>query len=198
VIPFITEEIWQRIAPLAGKQGDSIMLQPYPQPDASKQDAGVATDIEWLKGVILAIRNTRGEMNISPAKQIPVLLRGNNPQDKRRMDDTRQFLISLAKLETLTWLEEGEPPMSATQLVGDMEVMVPMAGLIDKDAELKRLDKELERLQKEVARLEGKLGNEKFTAKAPAEVVEKEKQKLSEALSSAERLTEQRSAIEAM
>ena len=198
IMPFITEEIWQRIAPLAGKQGDSIMLQPYPQPDASKQDAGVAADIEWLKGVILAVRNTRGEMNISPAKQIPVLLRSKNPEDRRRMDDNRQFLISLAKLETLSWFDDGEPPMSATQLVGDMEVMVPMAGLIDKDAELKRLDKELERLQKEVARLEGKLGNEKFTAKAPADVVEKEKQKLSEALGSKGRLTEQRSAIEAM
>jgi valyl-tRNA synthetase len=198
IMPFITEEIWQRIAPLAGKQGDSIMLQPYPQPDSEKQDDEVTADIEWLKGVILAVRNTRGEMNISPAKQIPVLLRSKNPDDKRRMDDNRQFLMSLAKLETLDWFEQGEPPMSATQLVSDMEVMVPMAGLIDKDAELKRLDKELERLQKEVARLEGKLGNEKFTAKAPADVVEKEKQKLSEATGNVERLTEQRSAIEAM
>jgi len=198
IMPFITEEIWQRIAPLAGKQGDSIMLQPYPQPDSGKQDDEVTADIEWLKGVILAVRNTRGEMNISPAKQIPVLLRSKNPDDKRRMDENRQFLMSLAKLETLDWFDQGEPPMSATQLVGDMEVMVPMAGLIDKDAELKRLDKELERLQKEVARLEGKLGNEKFTAKAPADVVEKEKQKLSEAIGNVERLTEQRSAIEAM
>jgi valyl-tRNA synthetase len=198
IMPFITEEIWQRIAPLAGKQGDSIMLQPYPQPDSGKQDDEVTADIEWLKGVILAVRNTRGEMNISPAKQIPVLLRSKNPDDRRRMDDNRQFLTSLAKLETLEWFEQGEPPMSATQLVGDMEVMVPMAGLIDKDAELKRLDKELERLQKEVARLEGKLGNEKFTAKAPADVVEKEKQKLFEATGNVDRLMEQRSAIEAM
>ncbi|MDI9246865.1 valine--tRNA ligase [Marinobacter sp. CHS3-4] len=198
IMPYITEEIWQKIGPLAGKQGDSIMLQPYPQPDSRKQDDAVAADIEWLKGVIVAVRNIRGEMNISPAKQIPVLLRGQSAEDKRRMDDNRQFLISLAKLETLTWFDEGEAPMCATQLVGDMEVMVPMAGLIDKDAELKRLDKELERLQKEVARLEGKLGNEKFTAKAPADVVEKEKQKLAEAQSSASRLTDQRSAIEAM
>jgi valyl-tRNA synthetase len=198
IMPFITEEIWQRVAPLAGKEGDSIMLQPYPQPDPSKQDADITADIEWLKGVILAVRNTRGEMNISPAKQIPVLLRSRNSDDRRRMDDNRQFLMSLAKLETLDWLDQGAPPMSATQMVGDMEVMVPMAGLIDKDAELKRLDRELERLQKEAGRLEGKLGNEKFTAKAPADVVEKEKQKLSEVLSSKTRLAEQRSAIEAM
>ncbi len=198
MMPFITEEIWQRIAPLAGKSGDSIMLQPFPQPDANKQDSAVAADIEWLKGVIVAVRNIRGEMNISPAKAIPVLLRGKNPDDKRRLDENRQFLSSLARLDSLEWFTEGEAPMSATQLVGEMEVLVPMAGLIDKDAELKRLDKELERLQKEVGRLEGKLGNEKFTAKAPAEVVEKEKEKLSDAQGSMSRLSEQRAAIEAM
>ncbi|MDX1818671.1 MAG: class I tRNA ligase family protein, partial [Marinobacter sp.] len=198
MMPFITEEIWQRIAPLAGKSGDSIMLQAFPQPDESKQDDAVAADIEWLKGVIVAVRNIRGEMNISPARQIPVLLKGNRDEDRRRMDDNRQFLISLAKLESLEWFDGDKAPMSATQLVGEMEVLVPMAGLIDKDAELKRLDKELDRLQKEIGRLEGKLGNEKFTAKAPAEVVEKEKEKLRDAQSSLQRLSNQRSEIEAM
>ncbi|MDX1757469.1 MAG: valine--tRNA ligase [Marinobacter sp.] len=198
IMPFITEEIWQRIAPLAGKQGDSIMLQPYPQADHSRQDEAVAADIEWLKGVIVAVRNIRGEMNISPAKRIPVLLRGTSSEDQRRMDDNRQFLISLAKLESLEWFTGGEAPMSATQLVGEMEVLVPMAGLIDKAAELARLDKELERLRKEIGRLEGKLGNEKFTAKAPADVVEKEKEKLRDAQGSQSRLSEQRKAIKAM
>jgi len=198
MMPFITEEIWQRIAPLAGKGGDSIMLQPFPVPDTSKQNADVAKDIEWLKGVIVAVRNIRGEMNISPARQIPVLLRGNDGEDQRRMDQNRQFLMSLAKLEKLEWFEGDKAPMSATQLVGEMEVLVPMAGLIDKDAELKRLDKELERLDKEISRLEGKLGNEKFTAKAPAEVVEKEKEKLRDAQGSQKRLGEQRAEIEAM
>ena len=198
IMPFITEEIWQRIAPLAGKEGDSIMLQPFPQPDASKQDAAVAADIEWLKGVIVAVRNIRGEMNISPAKQIPVLLKGTSAEDQRRMDDNRTFLMSLAKLEKLEWFEGDKAPMSATQLVGEMEVLVPMAGLIDKDAELKRLDKELERLNKEISRVEGKLNNEKFTAKAPAEVVEKEREKLREAQGSLERLSSQRADIEAM
>ncbi|SFR41235.1 valyl-tRNA synthetase [Marinobacter daqiaonensis] len=198
MMPFITEEIWQRIAPLAGKTGDSIMLQPFPQPDTSKQDAAVARDIEWLKGVIEAVRNIRGEMNISPARQIPVLLRGTDADDTRRMEDYRQFLMSLAKLEKLEWFEGDRAPMSATQLVGEMEVLVPMAGLIDKEAELKRLDKELDRLQKEIGRLEGKLGNEKFTAKAPPEVVEKEQEKLRDAQGSQKRLSEQRAEIEAM
>jgi len=156
IMPFITEEIWQRIAPLAGKSGDSIMLQPYPQADSRTPDASVSADIEWLKGVIVAVRNIRGEMNISPAKKIPVLLRGKDMEDKRRMEDNRQFLLSLAKLESLDWFEDAKSPMSATQLVGEMEVLVPMAGLIDKDAELKRLDKELERLNKEIGRLQGK------------------------------------------
>ncbi|MDV2080468.1 valine--tRNA ligase [Marinobacter xestospongiae] len=198
IMPFITEEIWQRIAPLAGKQGDSIMLQPYPQPDSSRKDESLTADIEWLKGVIIAVRNIRGEMNISPAKRIPVLLRGSSADDQRRMNDNRQFLISLAKLESLDWFDGAEAPMSATQLVGEMEVLVPMAGLIDKAAELARLDKELERLNKEIGRLEGKLGNEKFTAKAPAEVVEKEQEKLRDAQGSLTRLSDQRKAIEAM
>ncbi|MCL1476872.1 valine--tRNA ligase [Marinobacter sp. M3C] len=198
IMPFITEEIWQRIAPLAGKSGDSIMLQPFPQADNSRQDDQAVTDIEWLKGVIVAVRNIRGEMNISPAKKIPILFRGNSAEGQRRMHENRQFLSSLAKLESLEWFEGDKAPMSATQLVGDMEVLVPMAGLIDKDAELKRLDKELERLGKEIGRLEGKLGNEKFTAKAPAEVVAKEQEKLTEFQSNLARLQRQRADIEAM
>lgn len=198
IMPFITEEIWQRIAPLAGKSGDSIMLQPFPQADNSRQDDQAVTDIEWLKGVIVAVRNIRGEMNISPAKKIPILFRGNSAEGQRRMHENRQFLSSLAKLESLEWFEGDKAPMSATQLVGDMEVLVPMAGLIDKDAELKRLDKELERLGKEIGRLEGKLGNEKFTAKAPAEVVAKEQEKLAEFQSNLARLQQQRADIEAM
>jgi len=198
IMPFITEEIWQRIAPLAGKSGDSIMLQPFPQADDSKRDDQAVSDIEWLKGVIVAVRNIRGEMNISPARKIPVLFRGNSAEGQRRMNENRQFLSSLAKLESLDWFEGDNAPMSATQLVGDMEVLVPMAGLIDKDAELKRLDKELERLLKEIGRLEGKLNNEKFTAKAPVEVVEKEKEKLAEVQGNLNRLNQQRADIEAM
>ncbi|WP_404363429.1 valine--tRNA ligase [Marinobacter sp.] len=198
IMPFITEEIWQRIAPLAGQQGDSIMLQPYPVPDKSREDPSAARDIEWVKGVIEAVRNIRGEMNISPAKKIPVFLRGGTEDDQRRLKENHQFLSSLAKLESLSWLGDEEAPMSATQLVGDMEVLVPMAGLIDRDAEIARLNKELERLDREIARLEGKLGNEKFTARAPADVVEKEKAKLQDAQGSRERLKGQREAIEAM
>ncbi|BES71836.1 hypothetical protein RE428_28540 [Marinobacter nanhaiticus D15-8W] len=173
------------------------MLQPYPVTEDSKIDAAAEADIEWLKGAIIAVRNIRGEMNISPAKQIPALLRGP-ASDRERMDKNRSFLVSLAKLESLEWLGDDEAPMSATQLVGDMEVLVPMAGLIDKSAELDRLDKELDRIEKEIKRLEGKLGNANFTAKAPADVVDKEKAKLADAISSQTRLQDQRAKIEAM
>lgn len=198
IMPFITEEIWQRIAPLAGKSGDTIMLQPYPVPAAGREDEHAIADLEWLKDVIIAVRNIRGEMNISPAKKIPVLLRGQNADEQRRMTENRQFLSSLAKLESLDWFEGSDAPMSATQLVGDTEVLVPMAGLIDTAAEMARLDRELGRLDKEIARLQGKLGNEKFTARAPADVVEKEQEKLRDAQNNQRRLSEQRAAIEAM
>jgi len=198
IMPFITEEIWQRIAPLAGKSGETIMTQPYPEPDVSLIDAGIMADAQWLKGVIEGIRNIRGEMNIAPSRQIPVLLRGQDAEARRRMTDNRRFLMSLAKLESLDWFESGEAPLSATQVVGETEVLVPMAGLIDKEAELKRLDKEVDKLDKEIGRLEGKLTNEKFTAKAPAEVVDKEKAKLADYQSSRQRLDQQRAAIKAM
>ncbi|MFE8069484.1 valine--tRNA ligase [Marinobacteraceae bacterium S3BR75-40.1] len=198
IMPFITEEIWQRVAPLAGKDGETIMLQPYPKADDALVDDKAEQDIEWVKGVIEAIRNIRGEMNIAPGKPIPALFHQGNAEDKRRLEENRQFLVALAKLESLEWLEGAEAPMSATQLVGNMEVLVPMAGLIDKDAELARLNKEVEKLDKEIKRLEGKLSNENFTAKAPAEVVEKEKAKLEEAQSSAVRLKAQMDKIRAI
>ena len=194
-IPFITEEIWQRIAPLAGKSGATIMNQAYPVQDASKIDSQALGDVEWLKGVILAIRNIRGEMDISPAKAIPVLLRAGNAEDKRRFEENTRFIQSLAKLESMQWLGDAEAPMSATQLVGGMEVLVPMAGLINVEAEAARLNKEIDKAAKEIGRLEGKLGNEKFVSNAPEEVVAKEKEKLQDAQSQHAKLKEQLSKI---
>jgi len=179
LIPFITEEIWQQINTLAGVEGDTIMLQPYPEADNNLIDESATADIEWLKKVIIGIRNIRGEMNISPAKPLPVYLNNGSHEDQERLNANRQFLAKLAHLETITWLNQGEEaPMSATALVGDMEILVPMAGLIDKDAELARLNKEVEKLQKELQRVQGKLGNENFISKAPVEVVAKERARM--------------------
>lgn len=197
-MPFITEEIWQRIAPLAGKSGHTIMNQAYPVADTKKVDTTALGDVEWLQGVIVAIRNIRGEMDISPARAIPVLLRHGQAEDQRRYNENKSYIEALAKLEKLDWLGDEEPPLSATQLVGDMEVLVPMAGLIDVAAEVARLTKELDKATKEVTRLQAKLGNDKFVSNAPADVVEKEKAKLRDAGSAQQRLAEQIEKIKAL
>jgi valyl-tRNA synthetase len=181
LIPFITEEIWQQVKVLAGAEGDTIMLQPYPEADQNLIDNEATNDIEWLKNVIVGIRNIRGEINIPPGKMLPVYFKNGSKEDQRRLDANHQFLAKLAHLETITWLNpEEEAPMSATALVGDMEILVPMAGLIDKEAEITRLNKEVEKLQKELERVQGKLRNEKFVSKAPEDVVAKEKGRMAD------------------
>ncbi|RVU30091.1 valine--tRNA ligase [Neptunomonas marina] len=199
IMPYITEEIWQSIKGVAGAEGDTIMLQSFPIADESKIDTAAEADIEWLKGVITGVRNIRGEMGISPAKELDVLFQNGNAQDQARLEANRTFLSKLASLASITWLEAGdEAPMSATQLVGDMQVLVPMAGLIDKDAELARLKKEMDKLQKEIGRVEGKLGNEKFVANAPEAVITKEKEKLETAQAAFAQFKEQYGKIEAL
>ncbi|MFC5694042.1 valine--tRNA ligase [Pseudomonas sp. GCM10022186] len=195
-MPFITEEIWQRIKAQAGKTGDTLMLQPWPVANEARIDAAAEGDIEWVKALMLGVRQIRGEMNISMAKRIDLLLANASDEDRRRLADNEPLLKKLAKLETIRVLAAGEEaPMSATALVGDMQVLVPMAGLIDKDAELARLDKEIQRLDGEVKRVGGKLANEGFVAKAPAEVIDKEHAKLAEAEQALANLTEQRGRI---
>jgi len=192
LMPFITEEIWQKAAPLLGIKGDTIMLQPYPAADTSGIDTAVDREIEWLKGVIIGIRNIRGEMNISPAKNINVLLTRGDDEDKEFLTANTQYLVKLAKLESVAWLDDPDSaPPASMQVVGDMEVLVPLAGLIDVDAELGRLDKEQEKLGKEIARLNGKLGNARFVENAPADVVAGEREKLSNAENTLAQLTEQ-------
>ncbi|WP_447746695.1 valine--tRNA ligase [Pseudomonas nicosulfuronedens] len=200
-MPFITEEIWQRIKTTAGvlqqgRAGDTLMLQPWPIADEAKIDDAAEGDIEWVKALMLGIRQIRGEMNISMAKRIDLVLNNASPEDHRRLVDNEPLLMKLAKLETIRVLDEGEePPMSATALVGDLQVLVPMAGLIDKAAEMARLDKEIQRLEGEVKRVGGKLSNEGFVAKAPPEVIEKERAKLAEAEQAVTNLIQQREKI---
>lgn len=180
-MPYITEEVWQRIAPLLGITGDSIMLQPFPVPNADNRDEQAEESIEWIKGVIVGIRNIRGEMDISPAKTIKVFLSSDNQADKQRLDEARVFLQKLAKLESIDWLEPGATaPTAATQLHGQLEILVPMAGLIDVAAEQARLDKEIGKLEGGIKAVGGKLGNAKFVDNAPDAVVAKEREKLAE------------------
>ncbi|KTT64049.1 valyl-tRNA synthetase [Pseudomonas oryzihabitans] len=195
-MPFITEEIWQRLKTPAGVQGETLMLQPWPVANEARIDAAAEGDIEWVKALMLGVRQIRGEMKISMAKRIDIIVANASAEDQRRLADFEPLLNKLAKLESVRVLAAAEEaPMSATTLVGEMEVLVPMAGLIDKDAELTRLDKEIGRLEGEVTRVGGKLGNEGFVAKAPAEVLEKERAKLAEAEQALAKLVEQRQRI---
>jgi valyl-tRNA synthetase len=198
-MPFITEEIWQRIKAQAGVSGETIMLQAWPVANESRIDAAAEGDIEWVKQLMLGLRQIRGEMKISMAKRIDIILQNASAEDLRRLADNAPLLNKLAKLESVRVLEAGEEaPMSATALVGEMQVLVPMAGLIDKDAELARLDKEITRLSGEVQRVGGKLANEGFVAKAPTEVLDKERAKLAEAEQALSKMVEQRGKIAAL
>lgn len=181
VMPFITEEIWQRAAPLAGKSGDTIMHQPYPRVDESLKNEKIEAELTWVKEVVVSIRTIRSEMNISPAKVIPVLFTKGNKTDQERTERFKLLIQTLAKLASIQWLPQGDQaPQSATALVGDLEILIPMADLIDVKEESERLNKELIKLQKEIDRIDAKLQNPSFVDKAPEEVVAKEREKLNE------------------
>lgn len=196
IMPFITEEIWQKVSPLSGAKGETIMIQAYPEADDSLIDNEATRQMEWVMQFILGIRKIKGEMNIAPGKPVPVLLADSNQDDRDWAERHRAYLDFLAKTESIEILPENDPgPESATSLVGEMKVLIPLAGLIDKTAELERLDKEMSKLQQEVERLGKKLSNKNFVDKAPEAVVQKEKDKLAEAEKAIENLQQQASKI---
>jgi valyl-tRNA synthetase len=198
-MPFITEEVWQAVAPLAGASGPTIMLQAYPQVDPARVDTAASAELEWIKAIVLGVRNIRGEMNVAPGKTVDVLLRNGTENDNKRLQDNRTFLMQLARLGSIRFLEADEAvPAAATALAGDLEILVPLAGLIDRDAELARLARELGRIEGEVKRLRGKLDNPGFVAKAPAEVVEREREKLAAQEQAQARLEAQRETLKNM
>jgi valyl-tRNA synthetase len=197
IIPFITEAIWREVAPLTGNHQPTIMLQPFPRADELSPDPDADAAIAWLKGVVLGVRNIRGEAGIKPGQSIDVLLQGGSERDRALAAGTEELFKRLAKIDTVRWLDAGEdPPPNALALVGDLKVLVPLAGLIDKDAERARLGKDIDRKASEVARLAAKLGNAGFVDKAPAAVVDKERQKLAEAQAALATLRAQLKAIE--
>ena len=198
-LPFLTEELWQKVPSTVRLSGDTIMLQPFPVADEKLISDAASKDVDWLKTVVTGVRNIRGEMDISPARQVPILFSNGSTEDQERLDKFTRELTFLVRPESLTWLSDNaEKPMSATALVGEMELLVPMAGLIDKEAELARLDKEIDRKQKDRAKTEGKINNPSFVEKAPEEVVQKERDKLKDLDSALEKLNEQRVSISAI
>lgn len=200
VIPYITETIWQSIKPLVdGVDGETIMLQALPQYNEANFHQEALDDIEWVKSFITSIRNLRAEYDINPGKPLEVMLKATETTDADRLMANEQVLLSLGKLESVRVLGTNETtPACATALVGKSELLIPMAGLIDKDAELERLAKEVAKTQGEIKRIEGKLGNEGFVAKAPEAVVAKEREKLAGYQETLVKLEEQKATIAAL
>ncbi|CNH32019.1 valyl-tRNA synthetase [Yersinia massiliensis] len=199
IIPYITETIWQRVKVLKGITANTIMLQPFPEYDASQVDEKALSDLEWIKQTIIAVRNIRAEMNIAPGKPLEVMLRGASAEAQRRVVENQSFIQSLARLSSLTLLPEGEKgPVSVTKLVEGAEVLIPMAGLIDKATELDRLAKEVAKLDAEIERIESKLSNEGFVARAPEAVVAKERERMAACADAKQKLIEQQATIAAL
>lgn len=180
-MPFITEEIWQGVAGLAGRSGPTVMLASYPVAADYPLDEVAEKEIAWVRAVVLGVRQIRSEMNIKPSKLIPILLRHASAQDQEYAERHRASLEKLAGLESITVLPSGTvPPESAIALVGELSVLVPMAGLIDAAAEAERLGKQLTKAQKDLAVTQKKLANENFVRNAPPEVVEQERTRVAD------------------
>lgn len=196
LMPFITEEIWQRVKPLANVEGEFLMLARYPEPNLSRIDTEAAAEIAWVQQLVAGLRNIRGELGISPGKPLPLLIANASKNDLARLQRQGALLRFIGRLESITAVAaEADMPPVSTALVGEMTLGVPLAGLIDVGAELARLDKEIARLGQEVARVEGKLSNESFIARAPAEVVAKEREKIADSLRAQAAVQSQRERI---
>ena len=197
LMPFITEEIWQNVAPRLGISGDTIMLAQWPEADHELINGDAEAEMEWLKSIIVAVRTIRSESNIPPGDELGLILGNTVTEDSARVTRHTQALAKLAKVASITIAKPGEEqPPTLSALAGTIEVMVPMAGVIDVDKELARLAKELDRLTAEQGRLTGKLSNDNFVARAPADVVDKERAKLADIETSISSVTAQKSKME--
>jgi valyl-tRNA synthetase len=198
-MPFITEEIWQRIAPLAGVTGATVMLAPYPRAGDFPADEAAEREAAWIQAVILGVRQIRGEMNISPGRRIPLLLRDARAQDEQFVARHRALLERLAGLESVTVLPaDAAAPQAAVALVGTLALLVPMAGLIDAAAEVERLGKLLAKTQADLAKTRAKLVNENFVRNAPPQVVAGERERATELERTAARLSAQLQRVRGM
>ena len=192
LMPFVTEEIWQTVAPRANIEGETIMLRPYPEVLSEATDADAVADIEWVQQFILGIRQIRGEMDISPGKPLPIVLQDASASDLSRAKSQALLLQRVGRVESVTTLiKDEDPPAAATALLGDMRMLVPMKGLIDVDAERARLTKQQGKINNDLQRSIGKLKNEKFATNAPAEVVTQEQERVVEFEKAIAQLTEQ-------
>jgi valyl-tRNA synthetase len=199
LMPFITEEIWAQVAPRAGIDGQSIMLQSYPEMNAALKDDEAEGELDWVMAFILGIRQIRGEMDISPGKALPVLLESADERDRELAERHALLLARVGRIESVDALaDEAEAPPSASALLGNMRLLVPMAGLIDVAAESARLGKQRDKVTAELTRATAKLANENFVNNAPEAVVTQEKARVTEFESQIERLDEQLARLDAL
>ena len=194
LMPFITEELWRQVAPQLGIDEATISLQPYPERDPAHINRAAEADVEWLKSMVSALRRIRSELGVSPARIVTLLVQDGTANDSARIE---RFALQLKFLNKLVAIERiaGEPPPAACALVGDLKLFVPLAGLIDLDAERARLDKELKRVEGELAKSQGKLASATFVQNAPAAVVEQERQRLSDWSAQRDALAAQRAKL---
>jgi valyl-tRNA synthetase len=181
IIPFITEEIWHEVAPKLGITAGSVSAQKYPAAStyAAFMDGIAEGAVEWLRAVLTNVRRIRSEMNIAPGRTIPLLFAGGTPYQRELADRFGAQIAFLARTESQRCLEHGEAePAAAAAIVGEMRILIPLAGLIDVGAEKTRLAKEIKRIEGEIAKCNGKLANANFVANAPPEVVAQEQQRL--------------------
>ena len=196
-IPFVTEEIWQRVRDPAGVEGEHLMLRAWPE--AGPIDTEAEADTEWLKSVISAIRSARTELNLAPGKPMPLLIQHAGSEDRARLERFGGLIKRLARLETIEIVpDDRDTSDSAVSLAGDLRLLIPLAGLVDIAEELARLEKQLEREKKGLMGTEGKLANERFVANAPAEVVDKERLRLTEHKAKVEELSAQIAKLSAL
>ena len=181
IVPFITEEIWQSVAPKLGIKADGILQRSWPKASEIPADETATAEIEWFKNVLSGIRRIRAEMNIAPGKTIPLLLADGDATDRARAAKFAAQISFLARVDAPQWIDSGaNEPAAAAAVVGSMRVLIPLAGLIDLGAEKTRLAKEIGRIEGEIKKCENKLGNANFVANAPAEVVTQERQRIAD------------------
>ena len=177
MMPFITEEIWQRLKEPLGLEGDTIMLQPFPV--AGDEVAGAEDDVDWLKNVIQGVRRVRSELDLPPGKLLDIWMQSGADLDRKRHEMFKSVLFQLGRIQSSQWVENNaDSSQCAVALVGDLKILIPLKGLVDVEAELARLQKQLAKEQNDLKKSEGKLGNKRFVENAPEAVVEQERQRL--------------------
>jgi valyl-tRNA synthetase len=188
IMPFITEKIWQLTNGFTSQQHESIMISSYPVVNEKFIMPEIEEELRWVKDISQALRTLRSEMNISPAKGICLYIKNANAKDKMYLEKYQSTVISLSKLISCEVMDDESIPLCASLIVNHLELLIPMADLIDKKAELLRVEKELAKLSKDISLAEVKLNNVAFTDKAPQDVIEKERKKHQEASIAMEKL----------